>query len=130
MSIGTKVKRFRETRGLSQDELAIRLDVAQSTISSIESDKNIPNSLLLNKIAKELEVDINDLLNEGVQVNISNNKFSDLSSAGTINQYNPVFNMQSPEIVESILKNQQQITKLIESQNKFIENLFKKNQNL
>lgn len=126
MSIGTKVKRFRETRGLSQDELAIRLDVAQSTISSIESDKNIPNSLLLNKIAKELEVDINDLLNEGVQVNISNNKFSDLSSAGTINQYNPVFNMQSPEIVESILKNQQQITKLIESQNKFIENLFKK----
>jgi len=30
MSIGTKVKRFRETRGLSQDELAIRLDVAQS----------------------------------------------------------------------------------------------------
>lgn len=73
-----------------------------------------------------MEVDINDLLNEGVQVNISNNKFSDLSSAGTINQYNPVFNMQSPEIAESILKNQEQLTKLIESQNKLIENLFKK----
>lgn len=126
MSIGTKVKRFRETRGLSQDELALRLDVAQSTISSIESDKNIPNSLLLNKIAKELDVDINELLNEGIQVNISNNKFSDLSSAGTINQYNPVFNMQSPEIAESILKNQEQLTKLIESQNKLIEILFKK----
>ncbi|REC72900.1 XRE family transcriptional regulator [Chryseobacterium elymi] len=126
MSIGAKVKRFRETRGLSQDELALRLDVAQSTISSIESDKNIPNSLLLNKIARELEVDINELLNEGIQVNISNNKFSDLSSAGTINQYNPVFNMQSPEIAESILKNQEQLTKLIESQTKLIENLFKK----
>lgn len=126
MSIGTKVKRFREAKGLSQDQLALKIEVAQSTISSIESDKNIPNSLLLNKIAKELEVDINDLLNEGIQVNISNNKFSDLSSAGTINQYNPIFNMQSPEIIESILKNQQQITKLIESQNKFIETLLKK----
>ncbi|WP_370899678.1 helix-turn-helix domain-containing protein [Chryseobacterium gossypii] len=126
MSIGTKVKRLREIRGLSQDELALRLDVAQSTISSIESDKNIPNSLLLNKIAKELDVDINELLNDGIQVNISNNKFSDLSSAGTINQYNPVFNMQAPEIAESILKNQEQLTKLIESQNKLIENLFKK----
>jgi transcriptional regulator with XRE-family HTH domain len=31
-------------------------------ISNIESDKNIPNSLLLNKIAQELEVNINDLL--------------------------------------------------------------------
>lgn len=126
MSIGTKVKRFREAKGISQDDLALRLDVAQSTISSIESDKNIPNSLLLSKIAKELEVDINELLNDGIQVNISNNKFSDLSSAGTINQYNPVFNMQSPEIVESILKNQEQIVKLIEIQSKLIEGLLKK----
>lgn len=125
MSIGTKVKRFREAKGLSQGDLALRLDVAQSTISSIESDKNIPNSLLLSKIAREQEVDINELLNEGIQVNISNNQFSDLSSAGTINQYNPVFNMQSPEIAESILKNQEQLAKLIETQSKLIENLLK-----
>ncbi|MEY8759713.1 helix-turn-helix domain-containing protein [Chryseobacterium tongliaoense] len=126
MSIGTRVKRFREAKGLSQDDLALRIDVAQSTISSIESDKNVPNSLLLSKIAKELEVDINELLNEGIQVNISNNQFSDLSSAGTINQYNPVFNMQSPEIAQSILKNQEQIAKLIEIQSKLIESLLKK----
>lgn len=106
--------------------MALRLDIAQSTISSIESDKNIPNSLLLNKIAQELEVDINELLNEGIQVNISNNNFSDLSSAGTINQYNPVFNMQSPDIAESILKNQEQITKLMEMQSRLIETLLKK----
>lgn len=72
-----------------------------------------------------MEVDINELLNEGIQVNISNNQFSDLSSAGTINQYNPVYNMQSPELTESILKNQEQIAKLIEAQSKFIESLLK-----
>ncbi|WP_294217075.1 hypothetical protein [uncultured Chryseobacterium sp.] len=77
-------------------------------------------------MAKELEVDINDLLNEGIQVNISNNQFSDLSSAGTINQYNPVYNMQSKEITESILKNQEQLTKLMEAQTRLIEDLLKK----
>ncbi|CAD7798554.1 hypothetical protein CHRY9390_00353 [Chryseobacterium aquaeductus] len=126
MKIGSKVRKHREAKGWSQDDLAFRLDVTQGTISNIESDKSIPNSLLLNRIAKELEVDINELLNEGIQVNISNNQFSDLSSAGTINQYNPVYNMQSPEITESILKNQEQIADLIEAQSKLIEALLKK----
>ncbi|WP_370895278.1 helix-turn-helix domain-containing protein [Chryseobacterium gossypii] len=65
MSIGSKVRKYREAKGLSQEDLAFRLDVAQTTISSIESDKSIPNSILLNKIAQELDVNINDLLDEG-----------------------------------------------------------------
>ncbi|MFC7347211.1 helix-turn-helix domain-containing protein [Chryseobacterium zhengzhouense] len=69
MSIGSKVKRFRETKGISQGDLAIRLEVAQSTISSIESDKNIPNSVLLSKIAKELEVDMNDFFEDTKTIN-------------------------------------------------------------
>jgi len=124
MSIGAKVKRYREAKGLSQDDLALRLDVAQSTISSIESDKSIPSSLLLNSIAKELEVDINDLLSDTTNI-ITDNAFSDYSVAA-VNQYNPTFNMQSPELIESILKNQEQITKLFESQNKLLEGLLKK----
>lgn len=124
MSIGTKVKRFREAKGLSQGDLALRLDVAQSTISSIESDKNIPNSLLLNKIAQELEVDINDLLNDSTNNIMSNNEFSDHTVAA-VNQFNPIFNMQSPEMQEVILKNQEQLAKLIETQSKLIESLLK-----
>lgn len=50
---------------MSQEDLAFRLDVAQTTISSIESDKSIPNSILLHKIAQELDVDINEILDEG-----------------------------------------------------------------
>jgi len=56
---------------------------------------------------------------------MSNNDFSDHAVAA-VNQYNPVFNMQSPELIESILKNQEQIAYLIESQNKLIEKLLKK----
>lgn len=65
MSIGSKVRKYREAKGISQEDLAFRLDVAQTTISSIESDKSIPNSVLLHKIAQELNVDINDILEEG-----------------------------------------------------------------
>lgn len=73
-----------------------------------------------------MEVDLNDIVNDAVQVNISNNQFSDMSSAGTVNQYNPVFNMQSPELLENILKNQENISKLIEAQNKLLAEIFKK----
>ncbi len=125
MSLGTKVRQYREAKRLSQDDLALRLDVTQSTISNIESDKSIPNSMLLKKIADELEVDINDLLNDSVNNIMSNNDFSDHAVAA-VNQYNLVFNMQSPELIESILKNQEQIAHLINSQNKLIEKLLKK----
>lgn len=125
MSLGTKVRRYREAKSWSQDDLALRLDVTQSTISNIESDKSIPNSMLLSKIARELEVDINELFNESTNNIMSNNEFSDHAVAA-VNQYNPVFNIQSPEITESILKNQEQIAKLIEAQSKLIESLLKK----
>ena len=105
--------------------MAIRLDTTQTTISNIESDKNIPNSLLLKKIANELEVDINDLLNDSSNNIMTNNEFSDHAVAA-VNQFNPVFNMQSPELIESILKNQQQIARLMEAQSKLIEDLLKK----
>ncbi len=124
MSIGHKVRRHREIKGWSQEDLAIRLDVTQGTISNIESDKSIPNSLLLNKIAKELEVDINDLLNDSQNIIFSNNEFKD-SSFG-IQQYCHITNMQSPKLIENILKNQQNITQLIESQNRLIEKLINK----
>lgn len=125
MKIGSKVRKHREAKGWSQDDLALRLDVTQGTISNIESDKSIPNSLLLNRIAKELEVDINDLFNDASSNIMSNNEFSDHAVAA-VNQYNPVFNMQSPEITESILRNQEQIANLIEAQSKLIEALLKK----
>ncbi|WP_374446588.1 helix-turn-helix domain-containing protein [Epilithonimonas sp.] len=124
MSLGTKVRRYREAKSWSQEDLALRLDVTQGTISNIESDKSIPNSLLLNSIAKALEVDMNDLLSDANNI-MTNSDFSD-NAVAAVNQYNPTFNMQSPELMESILKNQEQIAKLIESQNKLIEGLLKK----
>ena len=68
MSIGKKVRQRRELKGLSQADLAIMADISQSTISSLESDKTIPNSIMLNSIAKVLEVDISELLKDDCYV--------------------------------------------------------------
>lgn len=97
MSIGSKVRKYREGKGWSQEDLAFRLDVAQTTISSIESDKSIPNSILLNKIAQELDVNINDIL-DGAKTNISNVEKND----GVINVDTNVgtINMLSEKLIE------------------------------
>lgn len=53
MSVGSKVRFYREAKNYSQEDLATLLDVAQTTISSIESDKSTPSAVLLNRIAED-----------------------------------------------------------------------------
>lgn len=95
MSIGGKVKKYREAKGWSQEDLAFRLDVAQTTISSIESDKSVPSSVLLNNIAKELEVDIRDLL-EDTKTQINNIE----KNEGVISFDFSTINMLSEKVIE------------------------------
>jgi transcriptional regulator with XRE-family HTH domain len=55
---------MREMRGLSQEKLARLADVANNTIVKIEAGKNQNPTLdTLNKIAKALEVTIDELAN-------------------------------------------------------------------
>ena|GEM_PF-7114867 len=44
MSLGGKVKRYRDVKNLSQTKLAEMVQVSQSMIASLEADKNIPNA--------------------------------------------------------------------------------------
>ena len=121
MSIGAKVRQFRDVKRLSQSDLAIRVGVSQSIISSIESDKSIPNSVMLQKIAKELEVDINELLRDThiVQHN-SGKSIGNIYSQVTINQNFP------ENFMEALLSNQEKIANLFETQNKLMEALLKR----
>lgn len=121
MSIGSKVKKYRNIKGLSQSDLAFNAEVSQSIISSLESDKTIPNSIMLNRIAKELGVDINDLLvDENIVQNNSDKAIGNIHSQVTINNHFP------ENVLEILLSNQEKITNLLESQNKLMENILKK----
>lgn len=61
--IGRNIKRIRQEKGISQDRLSKRADLALNTIVNIESGKS-PNPTIetLQKIANALEVSIEDLI--------------------------------------------------------------------
>jgi len=57
------LRKLREKKGLSQDRLAKLADVANNTIIKIEQGENKnPTLETLNKIAKALEISIDELI--------------------------------------------------------------------
>ena len=64
MMLNENIKAIREQRGLSQEELAIRLHVVRQTVSKWEKGLSVPDSDMLVKIAEVLEVSIGELLGQ------------------------------------------------------------------
>lgn len=60
------IKAIRESKGLSQEELAIKLNVVRQTISKWEQGLSVPDSEMLISISKELEAPVNLLFGEAV----------------------------------------------------------------
>lgn len=66
MMLNENIKAIRKQRGLSQEELAIRLHVVRQTVSKWEKGLSVPDSDMLVKIAEVLETSIGDLLGQGI----------------------------------------------------------------
>ncbi len=56
MSIGNKVRNFRQRAGLSQADLAERIGLTQSAVSKIERDRRAMTLEVAAKIAKACQV--------------------------------------------------------------------------
>ncbi|MGE1130515.1 helix-turn-helix transcriptional regulator [Bacillus wiedmannii] len=59
------VKQYRKSEGLSQLELAQKVNVARQTINLIENNKYNPSLALCIELAKALKTDLNSLFWEG-----------------------------------------------------------------
>lgn len=70
------IKQLRKSRGLSQEELAIKLNVVRQTISKWEQGLSVPDSEMLISISEVLEMPVSTLLGE----NISETKVDDLKA--------------------------------------------------
>ncbi|EFK37937.1 HTH-type transcriptional regulator immR [Chryseobacterium gleum] len=123
MSLGTKLKQLRQRNNWSQAEVAYKLDISQPAYNKWESDQGKPSLDKLGKIAEVFEIEIQDLFESEGNVIISNNTFE---NSNIVYPKDSTVNIQSPELLQSIIKNQEQITKLLEAQSKLIENLLKK----
>ena len=62
--IGEKLKAARTRQLLTQDELAERAGVSQSTIANIERDNAEPQFRTIRKLAKALDIEPTELLGE------------------------------------------------------------------
>lgn len=61
------IKSMRKSKGLSQEELAIKLNVVRQTISKWEQGLSVPDSELLIKVSEELDVSVSALLGENIE---------------------------------------------------------------
>ena len=56
MYFGKTLKLFRTTKGLTQVEVAMSLDITPEYLSKLENDSKIPSMVLLNRISKVLGI--------------------------------------------------------------------------
>ena len=59
------IKTYRKAKGLSQEELALKLNVVRQTVSKWEKGLSVPDSEMLIRLAEALDVQVTELLGEG-----------------------------------------------------------------
>jgi len=64
--LNENIKAIRKSKGLSQEELAIKLNVVRQTISKWEQGLSVPDSDILISISEALETPVSTLLGETV----------------------------------------------------------------
>ncbi|MCQ4637538.1 helix-turn-helix domain-containing protein [Anaerovorax odorimutans] len=64
--LSENIKAIRKSKGLSQEELAIKLNIVRQTISKWENGRSVPDSDMLISISEALETPVSTLLGENV----------------------------------------------------------------
>ena len=64
--LSENIKNLRKAKGLSQEELAIKLNVVRQTISKWEKGLSVPDASMLISLAEELDTSVSILLGETV----------------------------------------------------------------
>ena len=64
--LSENIKTLRKAKGLSQEELAVKLNVVRQTISKWEQGLSVPDSELLLALSEALETPVSTLLGEAV----------------------------------------------------------------
>lgn len=95
--LNENIKIIRKSKGLSQDELAIKLNVVRQTVSKWERGLSVPDSEMLISLSEILEIPVSTLLGE----NIEESKTNDLE---VISQKLEVINLQLAQKKDSSIK--------------------------
>ena len=65
--LNENIRNLRKAKGLSQEELAIKLNVVRQTISKWEKGLSVPDSSMIIALAEQLDTSVGTLLGETIQ---------------------------------------------------------------
>ena len=65
--LNENIRNLRKAKGISQEELAIKLNVVRQTVSKWEKGLSVPDSSILVSLAEELDTSVSTLLGETIQ---------------------------------------------------------------
>lgn len=89
VQIATSIRMFRQKSGLSQRQLAMRMQVPRTYVSKIENEKAMPTLSSLERLASALEVTMADLLKGSNRT--LDDEIADLMRDGFISEVMPYF---------------------------------------
>lgn len=118
---GANIRRWREWRGFTQPQLAEKIGIPQSRLSSYEQEAQLDEELLV-KIAKELDIPVEAIteMEDGATVNIFSGTFSASDSAAVAagQLYQPTFNAVDKfvELYDKLLKEKEEKIVALEAQ--------------
>lgn len=75
--LAENIKSIRKQRGMTQEELATRLNVVRQTVSKWEKGLSVPDADLLKRIAEILETDVSTLLGAPINTESSTNEIAE-----------------------------------------------------
>ena len=91
--LNENMKAIRKSKGLSQQELAVKLNVVRQTVSKWEQGLSVPDSDMLISISEALETPVSTLLGE----NVNESKVDDLKA---ISAKLEVINLQLAQLAQ------------------------------
>ena len=94
--LSENIRILRKNKGMTQEELAIRLNVVRQTVSKWEKGLSVPDAVLLQKLAEVLETDVSTLLGETVEPETDSNWIAEQLSR--INEQIAVKNNRSRKV--------------------------------
>ena len=125
MILGDKLYQLRKAKKLSQEQLALELQISKTALINWENNKAKPSIDNLMKISDFYERDIYSLLEDVTNVNFSNAQFK--GNNYVVNPNNSTINFNnSPELINEILNNQSKINSLFEQQNNLFSQFLNK----
>ena len=81
MNVGASIRAIRESRGMTQEDLAKKILVSQSMLCQVERGTKSPSFPLVVDISKALGCEVSDFIND-TQQNVSMNETVEQSKVG------------------------------------------------